>query len=265
MKYGVVYKHKPNNKINGTFFYCFEYFQFLKKFVDVKFYIVDISEKDINLISKIFTEKYTSNFNDVVPIKIIDLYKLKLDQTLILDVMTFYDCKEFLTNQIHCYSNNDHSMFRYKNNRTVTYYGSYSQYQKFDIFSHIKFNFDIFRKLTKNGHGVFISALNQEYIRCNINRWQQEFGRPIIIKKSHSGQGNMFEHIDGVHYVHTQRDTNNRIIPEAFFYGKTVTIEDLHPEIDSIKLRYEDILANGLKNYTLTEDDIIIQAMIGNS
>jgi len=101
MKYGVVYKHKPNNKINGTFFYCFEYFQFLKKFVDVKFYIVDISEKDINLISKIFTEKYTSNFNDVVPIKIIDLYKLKLDQTLILDVMTFYDCKEFLTNQIH--------------------------------------------------------------------------------------------------------------------------------------------------------------------
>ena len=88
---------------------------------------------------------------------------------------------------------------------------------------------------------------------------------PIIIKKSHSGQGNMFENIDGVHYVHTQRDTNNRIIPEAFFYGKTVTIEDLHPEIDSIKLRYEDILANGLKNYTLTEDDIIIQAMIGNN
>jgi len=256
MKYGVVYKHKPNNKINGTFFYCFEYFQFLKKFVDVKFYIVDISEKDINLISKIFTEKYTSNFNDVVPIKIIDLYKLKLDQTLILDVMTFYDCKEFLTNQIHCYSNNDHSMFRYKNNRTVTYYGSYSQYQKFDIFSHIKFNFDIFRKLTKNGHGVFISALNQEYIRCNINRWQQEFGRPIIIKKSHSGQGNMFEHIDGVHYVHTQRDTNNRIIPEAFFYGKTVTIEDLHPEIDSIKLRYEDILA---KKYS----DLILIMIFG--
>lgn len=262
MNYGIVYKHKPNNKINGTIFYCFEHFQFLKRFVDVKFYIVGISEKDLNMMFKIFSEKYNADFDGVVPIKITDLYRLKLDRTLILDVMTFYDCKEFLTNQIHVYSNNEHPMYRYKDSRTVTYYGAYPEYQKYDVFSHIKINFDIFKPLTSQGYGVFISALDQKYIRNNLERWKKEFDKPVILKKSHEGFGNLFDLIDSVHYVHTQRDTNNRIIPEAFFYGKTVTIEEIHTELDSIKLRYDDITANGLGNYTLTEDDVMVQAWL---
>jgi len=263
MNYGVVYKFKPHNKLNGTLFYCFEYFKFLRKFIDVKFYIVGITDKDFKLVLDVFAGKYNTTFDNIILISTIDLYKLKLDRTLILDVNTFYDVKEFLTNEVHCFSNDTHEMFRYKNDRSVTYYGHY-HYQKFDVDCLLKLNFEIFRPLTRQGHGVFISALNQQYIRSNLSRWQQQFSpRPIIVKKSHIGYGNLFDMIDCVHYVHTQQDTNNRIIPEAFYYGKTLSIEEpLYSEIDSIQLRYRDISSNGLGNYTLSEQDPMVQACL---
>ena len=261
MKYGVVYKFKPHNKINGTLFYCFEYFSFIRKYIDIKLYIVGISDKDYKLVLDILAAKYNTDFNNIIPIKVTELYSLQLDRTLILDVNTFYDCKEFLTNEIHCFSNDTHDMFRYKNERTVTYYGLYP-YQRYDVPCILKLNFDIFKPLTQQGNGVFVSALDQKYIRLNIDRWNKQFARPIILKKSHSGMGDLFNHIDAVHYVHTEQDTNNRIIPEAFFYGKEVSIEEVFTGVDSIRLRYDDITANGLKNYTLTETDEMVQACL---
>ena len=109
---------------------------------------------------------------------------------------------------------------------------------------------------------MFISALDPKYIRLNIAKWEQQFNRPIILKKHHVGSGDLFEQINAVHYVHVMRDTNNRIIPEAFYYGKTVTIEDVYPELDSIQLRYNDIVTNGLGNYTLSESDAMVAACL---
>lgn len=263
MKLGVVYKFKQHNKINGTLFYCFEYFKFLRRYQDVKFYIVDISSNDLTLVRDVLTKKYNTDLDNIVPIKLTQLYSLKLDRTLVLDVDTFYKVKEFLTNEIHCFSNDTHDLFRYRNDRKVTYYGSYD-YQRFDEFCYLKLNFDIFQPLQQQGYGVFVSALNQKYIGSNLSRWQQEFSpRPIIVKKSHSGYGNLFDMIDHVHYVHTQQDTNNRIIPEAFYYGKTVSIEEpLYSGIDSIQLRYQDIKKHGLSNYTMTEDDAMVAACL---
>ena len=262
MNYGVVYKFKPHNKINGTLFYCFEYFKFLRKYIDVKFYVVGINEKDLKLVTDILTTKYNTLVDNIIPITLTELYKIQLDRTLILDVNTFYDCKEFLSNEIHCFSNDTHEMFRYKNDRTVTYYGLYP-YQRYDVECILKLNFELFPPLEQQGDSVFISALDQKYIRVHINRWKEQFDCPLIVKKSHSGVGNLFEHISAVHYVHTERDTNNRIIPEAFFYGKTVTLEEpynLAP--DSIRFRYDDIVANGLSNYTLTENCPMVQACL---
>jgi hypothetical protein len=261
MKHGVVYKFKPHNKINGTLFYCFEYFKFLRKFVDAQFYIVGINNQDLELVHDILREKYNTAVDNIVPVTLPQLYQTKLDRTLVLDVDTFVNCKEFLTNEIHCFSNDTHDKFRYKNERVVTYYGSYD-YQHYDTFCYLKLNFEIFRPMTQQGHGVFISALDQKYIRLNINRWEKQFNKPIILKKSHSGIGNLFDHIDSVHYVHTQQDTNNRIIPEAFYYNKQVSIEEVYTGLDSIRLRFDDIAINGLGNYTLTENDEMIKACL---
>jgi hypothetical protein len=261
MKYGVVYRHKPHNKINGSLFYCFEYFKFLRNFVDVKFYIVDISKNDYDLVLKMFSEKYNTDFQNIITIKSIDLLRIKLDKTLILDIKTFYDCKEFLTNDIHCFSNEEHSFFRYKNNKKVTYYGSYD-YQNYDLFCYLKLNFSIFKIMDKNPEGVFISSRNIKYIEIHKDEWFKKFKKPIILKKIQNGFGNIFEMIDTVCYVHTERDTNNRIIPEAFFYNKNVFIEKRCDIIDSTILRYDDIMKNGLKNYTLDETDLMIRSCL---
>lgn len=260
MKWGVVYKFKPQNKINGTLFYCFEYFRFLRKFVDAKFYIVGINDVDLKNVLAIFQEKYNTSFDNIIPIKLTELYKIQLDQTIVLDIMSFYDCKEFLTGSIHCYSNESHSMFRYKNDRSVTYYGSYD-YQNYDVFSYLKLNFEIFKPFGSIP-GVFVSSPDPNHIRLNLENYKEKFKKPIILKKNYVGNGNIFEMIDAVHYVHTSQDRDNRIIPEAFFYSKDVTIEDLYTEIDSVQLRFQDCRKNGLKNYTLTEQDEIIQACL---
>jgi len=262
MNYGVVYKFKKHKKINGTLFYCFEYYIFLKQFIDINFYIVNISPDDLELIKTIFSQKYNVVPKDIISIKPTELYELNLDKTLILDVMSFYDCKEFLTNQIYCFSNDGHPMFRYKKaNRKVTYYGSYD-FQNYDIFTYLKFNFNIFKPITTNKSGVFISCMDETYIKDKMSIYETKFQKPIIIKKTNSGIGNIFDYVDAVHYVHMQFDKNNRIIPEAFYYGRDITIEETSSFADSIKLRYNDIKENGLDNYTLTKEDVIIKEFL---
>lgn len=247
---GVIYKFQPYNKLNGSLFYGFEYASYL----NVPFYIVGVSEKDLKLVKKIFAEKYIAPLSNIIPITLVELYNLKLDKTVVADVKSFYSCKEFLTNDIHVISNESHEMFRYKNDRTVTYYGSYD-YQTFDVFNYSKLNFNIFKSFESKGDGVFISGLflKDEYVYPDRTK-------EVITKKHDRGMGNLFELIDTVHYIHGQHDTNNRIIPEAFFYNKKITIQDDLPDvIDSVTLRYNDIINNGLYNYTLTNKDEIIK------
>jgi hypothetical protein len=230
--------------------------------VDVNFYIVDISVNDLKLIKQIFYKKYNITDENIIPIKLIDLYKLKLDKTLVLDIHTFYNTKEFLTNEIHCFSNESHEMFRYQNDRQVTYYGSY-YYQNFDKFCYLKLNFEIFKPITFANNSVFISSRNLKYLNDNLDRWKSKFpDKKILIKKIHDGFGDLFEMIDSVHYVHLEEDTNNRIIPESFYYNKKVTIEHITDVIDSVNYRYDDIMKNGLINYTLTEDDEMIKSCL---
>jgi hypothetical protein len=153
-------------------------------------------------------------------------------------------------------------MFRYKNDRTVVYFGSYP-YQKYDEYCILKINFDIFLKTTNNNSGVFVSSRDQEYIKDRIQEYQTKFNKPIILKKNQDGTGNLFTFVDHIHYVHNLLDTNNRIIPEAFFHNKIITIENAGFDgADSVLTRYEDIKKNGLDNYTLSIDDSMIRAMI---
>jgi hypothetical protein len=193
---------------------------------------------------------------------VIDLYKLNLTKTLILDILTWVAVREFCTNQIHVFSNYEHDNFRYKNHRAVTYYGSY-QYQQYDEYCVLKINFDIFRQIQNCGNGVFVSSRDQDYIKEHLDEYRTKFNKPVFLKKNYDGLGNIFEHVDHVHYVHNLLDTNNRIIPEAFFYNKTVTIENAgFSGADSIMLRYDDIKSNGLANYRLDHEDKMIQAMV---
>jgi hypothetical protein len=260
MKCGIIYLFKQHHKINGTLFYCFEYFKFIQQYADINFYIVGANNDDIKLVKQLFSEKYTCNVDDIKTIKRTEIYSLKLDVTLVFDVHTFTKCKEFFSNNVHCYSNDTHGNFQYNNNRNVTYYGSY-HYQKYDVFSYLKLNFNIFKKVN-NTPGVFVSSVNTEYVQNNLDDWKKRYDKPIIVKRSYKGKGDIFNMIDTVHYVHWSLDKNNRIIPEAFFYQKQLIIEHRTDIIDSVNYRYDDITNNGLDRYVLTLNDPMVQACL---
>ncbi len=239
----IVYKWQKHNKLNGTLFYCNEYAYFLK----TTLYIVGINDEDLLLVKRIFNEKY-KELPPIIPVSIVELYQLKLSKTILLDIKSFYGLKEFLgSGEIHVFSNESHEMDRSK---SVTYYGSYP-YQNYDVFNYLKLNFDMFKEVTGNGKSTFVSG---PYIPNNC--------KDDLYKKHDDGVGNIFEYINKLVYVHTSIDTNNRIIPEAFYHGVDIEIDDKVPDIvDSITLRYNDIKNNGLSNYTLTKDDAIVKAV----
>jgi hypothetical protein len=235
--------------------------------IKIDFIIVAIKEKDLNLIKKIFKEKYDPVFwpliNEISSRPITSIFKENYDKTLILDVKTFYKTKEFLTNQVYCFSNESHKKFRYDNSRKVTYFGSYD-YQNFDEFCLLKLNFDAFSNYESLSHKIFISSPDQQLIKDNIPEYRSRFpGKEIILKKSSIGKGNIFEEIDTILYVHTGLDTNNRIIPEAHYYEIKVLIDDLAKDVtDSVTMRNNDIIRNGIIKYKITKDDIMISRML---
>ena len=262
----VIYSFQKHNKINGTLFYCFEYFSFLSKTMDIDFYIEGIDENNLKKIKKIFKQKYqATTYAQIDKIKTISrtsIYSLNLEKTLILDIKTLNKIFDFLTNDVYCFSNEAHSERRYKNGRNVTYYGSY-EYQNFDVFNYLKLNFDIFKGVENNNTGnIFLSSPDMEYLKILEKEiTQQNENVKVMSKRSSTGRGDIFEEFSNIIYVHTSLDTNNRIIPESFFYKKNLKVINKTDIVDSVNLRMKDIERNGLQNYYLSEDDLMVRAM----
>jgi hypothetical protein len=260
---GVLYKSKPHKKLNGTLFYCYEYCQLLRQHSDVKLYLFDVTPVDFDWICSILEQKYTTSTECVVRVeKYTDVYSLGMDASLILDVVTLNTLKELVPGDILCYSNDSHNMWRSgRPGHTTTYFGYYD-YQPRDVTTRLKLYFDIHRPCN-SAPGVYVTALDMDYIAVNSSAWGERFQRPVITKKPNTGKGNMFDYVDWVHYVHTGHEKNNRIIPEAFWHGKQVTIDTpFNLPTDSAMLRYADITANGIQPYVLTVEDEMVQACL---
>lgn len=261
----VLYTFKDHNKINGTLFYCLEYFAMARALdKTVKFYIYNISPKNLETIISLFKDKYEltpdiyENIHAVNNIK--DLHALNAKSYLILDVHSFNQIYYFLKAPIHCYSNESHEMIRSKE-KPITYYGHYD-YQRFDVDVKLKLNFEIFKKINrKSDHAVFVSSRLDNY--TNISYPEEIKGMKIFTKNKQSHYPNMYELFDTVYYYHSAQDTNNRLIPEAFFYKKRIIIQYSDLPRDSIYYRYQDISHNGLGNYTLDKDDVMLRNFLG--
>lgn len=255
----VLYYFLNHKKINGTLFYCFEYFVCAKqKDPGIVFNIYNISESDLEMVKGIFKERYVfleSYLDDVKAVNSIsELYNSNYTKTLILDLHSFQRTYMFIKNDILCYSNEGHEMER-SSTKNVTYYGYYD-YQNFDHKTSLKLNFSIFRPLNKSGEKVFVSSRKYNYREIEL---PYELKHKEVVTKAESiHHSNLFDLFDTMFYFHSDFDTNNRLIPECFFYNKKIVLH-LNPKFkDSIYLRYEDILANGLKNYTLDHTDKMI-------
>lgn len=260
----IFYFFKKNAKINGTLFYCFEYFAFCRSLnVDVKFYLYQISEKDLDYVKGIFKNKYQVNddvLNSIEAVNFVnEIYQLKIQKALILDIHSFNQIYYFIPCDIICYSNEAHGMIR-SDKKNIEYYGFY-KYQNFDVSEKLKLNFNIFKPIKESKEkSVFVSSRLFNYKDFNLPQELADY--QIITKHEDEHRENMFELFDTVYYYHSALDTNNRLIPECFFYNKKIVIEYNGKYDDSIYLRYTDIKENGLAPYTLDENDLMVKGFL---
>jgi len=211
------------------------------------------------MVKEVFRDRYVFDeavLEDVRGINsITELYQANNAKTLILDINTFERTYMFIRNDILCYSNLGHPMVR-SPIKKIEYYGYYD-YQNFDYQTPLKFNFAIFRPLPDEiGDSVFVSSISFNY--KDIDLPESLRSRKILTKKQSVHHSRLFSLFSTLYYHHANFDTNNRLIPECFFYKKEIILEANERYKDSILPRYTDILQHGLAKYTLDYTDKMI-------
>ena len=249
---GVVYQWNPNNPVNGSLFYAYEYAIHLGT---VLYIIGALSESQLQRVRILFNEKYILSTTIIVLRRSIDLYTLSISKLLFIDIRSFYNLKELVPQGVEChvFSNTIHPMWRYssKSNRNVIYYGSYPEYQRYDVECILKLYFGAMRCTTPTPQKVnplinpgtpkkiirpplrpplkysaFVSYLPQHIPR----RYEDIMGllppvpdpqKPYLLKSPHKAIGNILELTETLYYIHNGYiDTNNRVIPEfRWFHG----------------------------------------------
>lgn len=251
---GIVYAWQVDKKINGSLFYCIEYYLEIHRHTDIDLYIVDISDDDLHELNLLIQEKYIPEVN-IIQIKRTQLLSLNLDKILVLDIKTFKKIKDFCRGELLVFANETYS----GKHHNVTFYGSYD-YQNYDVYCILKLGLNDHRKTTQ-GDKCFVSCL--DFGRYNLNDLYKIYPeKKFIFKKLNRHAKNLFNEINEVIYVHVNRDKNNRIIPEAFYHGKECQLIDNYHTLDSSQIRYDDCKNGKLDKYILTSDCQIVQDMI---
>jgi len=264
----VLYYFKNHKKINGTLFYCFEYYVSAKKLdPHVTYIIYNISVEDLEVVKNIFREKYVISEDDLVNViavnSIKDLHDLAIEKALILDMHSFEKLNYFIAGDIVCYSNEPHEMKR-SDLKKIIYFGFYD-YQPRDIKERLKINFSIFTPLknTQPTGKVMISSRLYNYQDINLPEEVKQY--TPILKNKNDHYSNMFEEIEAIYYFHSALDTNNRLIPESVFYNKKIFIDYNNKFNDSVYLGYQAILNEGIGSHALKGDELMLKHFLGQS
>jgi len=259
-KISVYYHFLKDKKINGTLFYCFEYFAFLNKFRDTYYYIHKIDENDLEFIKSIFKLKYDFNYkllDRIIAINSIsEIYKSQGDKNLCLDILSFNSVHPFIQNDFYVFENGNSGGPNFRPSKSkiknIKYYGSYD-YQQYEEYCILKLNFDIFKN--------FEEPKNND---CFISMGMTKNSKDKNTKKPNTFI-NIFEKYKKFKYIHNILDADNRFIPECFFYKRDLKFIDECKIIDSAVLRYNDCKNGNLKNYWLDENDKIIQDILNDN
>jgi len=261
----VIYSPIRGKRINGTLFYCFEYFAFLKQYVpNLKYFLLDATSADIEWYKGVFKEKYSfdaSILDDIQSVTRTEFATLPVENLLVLDVQTYKRITHFTSRvkQVRAYSDERHGFLNKKPNHT--FYGWYDNYQEFNVRTRLKFFVDIHNRYEHHGDKTFVSNLNgnkdQIIIELKLNP------REVYVKELNKHHSGMFAHINKVIYYHTGfTDTNNRIIVESFIHEVPVVLHLRGYTHDSIKERYDTLVRDGLEPFILTTKDPLIQSFI---
>lgn len=255
---GIVYAWQESKKINGSLFYCIEYYLEIRRHTDINLYILDISDEDLKELNNLIQEKYIPDV-DIIQIKRTRIPALNLDKILVLDIKTFKKIKDFHKGEFLVFANETY----HEKHQNVTFYGSYD-YQLYDIFCILKLGLNDHRPVTQ-GDKCFVSCLDFGLFDYReIEDFYKSKGgeKEFIFKKLNRHHKNLFNEISEVLYIHISLEKNNRVIPEAFYHGKKCYLMKRYLKKDSAQIRYDDCMSGNLDKYILTADCRIVQDMI---
>ncbi len=258
----IVYHSIPGKLINGTLFYSFEYYAFLRQYTPTTYYIVGANEQQLAEIKRIFREKYTVTecvYDDVRIISRTDFAQIKHQCLIMLDVqtMTYMSGFSFNCDKVVAFSSQEHSMLGKPRH---VFFGWYD-YQPCTIRNRLKFYGDIHRRFETRGSKTFISHLNGDgsHIVSQLGLSPAD----VLVKSLNTHNNNLFEQINKVVYYHTGFiDTNNRIIVESYIQGIPVEAVLNGHTHDSVADRVELLASGGLGEVMLDENDPLIQQVL---
>lgn len=258
---GILYHSNKHKKINGTLFYSFEYFLFLKNYIpDIKLFLINTDENDILLFKEIFKDKYSFNhcyLDDIIFLsKFIPFLQYEINKLIILDIHSYTRIRDFLgkTKKVFVYSNEEHNFL---NDKNTIFYGWYD-YQNFHKKTRIKLYKEVHKTFNIKGNKIFVTSSNAN--NSDILRILKLDNNETYTKELNSHNSNMFEHINKMIYWHSgNRDTNNRAIVESYIHNIPLVVYFNENFNDSIFERTEAINNGRLSEMFIDENDILIQ------
>ncbi len=248
--------HK-NLVINGILFYCIEHYLYLSKKMDVELCI--IYDGDINYIKEIIQNKYfisDEELDNIKHIKILDVLRTSTRKALILDTDTYCFLSSFSKRieKIFLYSNDNNYI---KRPQDITY--GFYDYQNFDIKERLKLGFEFMKPKIPHINKTFCSAPIYEFEKIDKDHIEK-ISTYDVTYKNFNKDLDVFKFKEIIYYHTKNLDRNNRIIPEAFYFGNKITLINNIRTNDSVNERYNICLNSGYKtfeindNYKLTKD-----------
>ena len=277
----VTYNWQKNNKINGSLFYCFEHFLFYKKYgYDCILTIVGIPFEDIKRVEAAYKDKYQEKYVDQIQDGIryyqsVAKWAQKNDEHhihVILDIFTLNKVQIFIQkNQKFVYVNNDYSnhltqcpIFSCKQILNTNWFWYYDYQYLPDFKNRIKTPLRLGLEFQKKCEiqnesdlKIFVSApvnCPDKYIPINDDSF--------IVKSPFNIIPDLFNKIYSVIVLHVGLDTNNRIIPEAYYHGKKVRVDNYYLNQDSVNHRNKLGILGKLDEITLSTDCKMFQKVI---
>lgn len=263
----VLYHANAHKKINGTLFYCFEYYAFVKQFVpNVEYLLLNTTKEELAWYKSIFAEKYHADAQLLAGVRNVlkrtGLVAEQVQHAVILDIHSYDRLKPFLghAQTIRVYSNDTHTHLN--KNVKHTFYGFYP-YQPHDYTTRLKFYVELHKTFDTNGNKTFVTSLNCDstYILSQLNMSSDN----ACTKEPNQHNANLFSTVNRVIYWHgVDRDTNNRAVVESYIHNLPLEVYLNGWYNDSIYERTEELKRTGLTNFTLTADDALVRDFVND-
>jgi len=252
MKNAIVYLSKSNKLINGSLFYAFEYYLYLKQFYNALEFLVIVDDESLDVIKKIMLDKYHDglfNENEICNVNILKLRNY--DNIITFDSNTFMNIRPLTKAFLISYANED-ILYENSNCKLFNYY----DYQKAvdAIKTPLRLGLQFQKRYLFDDGKLFYSFPKKHLVNIEIPD-------EALTKNDMLHHKKLFKSISHVTYIHTGLDKNNRIIVEGFYHNKVVKFIEESKIIDSAVLRFNDININydNIKNYTISDDCLMIQ------